>query len=152
MAGAYPEKNGHQQAQDRQLSVHEERMTQLDSKIDRNFHLNEQQHSAIRDILHDIQISIENIRGDIRGSKLVASVVFAIFILAMGGFGWLVNTGASTIEDTATKLNQLDARTSADWANGRKWGEKLDKDIERLDLEIRTLRQRINDSERHHRE
>ena len=130
------------------IERHEENLVALDKKIDRNYDLNEAGHGKIEGILTDIRLSIENVRGDIRGSKMVAAVVWSLFLIFMGALGWVADRAAYTVQETAEQLDALDRRTAVDWANGRKWGEKLDRDIERLDEEVREMRKQKDRNQR----
>ena len=133
-------KNGHDIIQDREIKVLYETINKLEDTFSHNYDRistsfetfrmeNEQAHSAMRSALAS-SASVNNI---LRALALV-------FITSLGG---LLGYGFGEIDDIKSDVRTIDSRTSADWANGRKWGEVLDRDMARLYESVRELDKKV---------
>lgn len=123
-------KNGHDQAQDRDLR-------ELRRAIDAYREENVKQHAVLSDALKDMQ-------GNWKGATMLAKLIWGLTFFFLSTLGGMVGWGAARLNELEHEIAKIDSRTSSDWSQGRKWGEQLDKDILRLEAEIRELRGRIN--------
>jgi len=100
---------------------------------------NHAEHSLIKDVLNDMRLAIALTNERINSTRTVAVVVWALFIVALGGIGWVVNQAADVIQSVDAKLDTVDARQQANTAKGWKWGESLDRGVEDNKENIREL-------------
>ena len=101
---------------------------------------NEKDHGLIKDVLSDLKLSVAMTNERINSTRTVAVVVWALFLVALGGIGWVVNQAADVIKDVAGQVGAMDSRQQADAAKGWQWAESLEDGIEHNHDEILELR------------
>jgi hypothetical protein len=127
-------KNGHDQAQDRELRELREHFRQVRVQNDKD-------HSLIKEVLSDLRLAVATTNERIRGTRTVVVVVWTLFIVALGGIGWVVNQAALVIKEVDKKVDTVDARQQSNTAKGWQWADKLEaqdkslKDTHREDME-----------------
>jgi hypothetical protein len=100
---------------------------------------NQADHSLIKDVLNDLRLAIALTNERINSTRTVAVVVWALFIVALGGIGWVVNQAADVIQGVDAKLDNVHVQQRADAAKGWQWGEKIEAQDEELKKDIREL-------------
>jgi hypothetical protein len=100
---------------------------------------NQEDHSLIKDVLNDLRLAIALTNERINSTRTVAVVVWALFIVALGGIGWVVNQAADVIQGVDEKLDNVHNQQSADAAKGWQWAEKIEAQDEALREDIREL-------------
>jgi predicted PurR-regulated permease PerM len=75
-----------------------------------------------------IAIALTNER--INSTRTVAVVVWALFIVALGGIGWVVNQAADVIQSVDAKLDNVHTQQRADSAKGWQIADGLEKSVE----------------------
>ena len=139
-------KNGHDQSQDRKIDALRDELKKFRDEDFKEFAQQDlQSHDKLGGLIHKIETqftaAIERLDGKINAQRLVALAAWAIFALVAS---WAVSRAGTVFDDLAEKVHLIDSRTQADWANGRKWGEALDKDVERLDKQHHNDMDRVN--------
>jgi hypothetical protein len=79
---------------------------------------NQEDHSLIKDVLNDLRLAIALTNERINSTRTVAVVVWALFIVALGGIGWVVNQAADVIQGVDAKLDLVHNQQRADAAKG----------------------------------
>jgi hypothetical protein len=79
---------------------------------------NQEDHSLIKDVLNDLRLAIALTNERINSTRTVAVVVWALFIVALGGIGWVVNQAADVIQGVDEKLDNVHNQQRADAAKG----------------------------------
>jgi hypothetical protein len=125
-------KNGHDQAQDRDIRELREHFRQVQVQNDKD-------HSVIKDVLGDLQLSMTAANERLNATRTVAVVVWTLFILALGGIGWVVNQAAEVIKGVDQKLDAVDTRQQSDAAKGWQWGRDLEKGVDHNEDDIQEL-------------
>jgi hypothetical protein len=100
---------------------------------------NHEDHSLIKDVLNDLRLAIALTNERINSTRTVAVVVWALFIVALGGIGWVVNQAADVIQGVDAKLDSVHVQQRADAAKGWQWGAKIEAQDEELKKDVREL-------------
>ena len=127
------QKNGHDQTQDRDIR-----------ELKDQFHsvrvANDKDHGLIKDVLSDLKLSVAMTNERINSNRTVAIVVWALFLVVLGGVGWVVNQAASVLSDVAKQVGTIDSRQQSDAAKGWEMGESFEQGIKHNHEDIRELR------------
>jgi hypothetical protein len=100
---------------------------------------NHEDHSLIKDVLNDLRLAIALTNERINSTRTVAVVVWALFIVALGGIGWVVNQAADVIQGVDAKLDLVHNQQGADAAKGWQIAESLENGVENNKEDIRDL-------------
>ena len=73
-------------------------MAALRDRVHQGAVQNHEDHSLIKDVLNDLRLAIALTNERINSTRTVAVVVWALFIVALGGIGWVVNQAADVIQ------------------------------------------------------
>jgi uncharacterized coiled-coil DUF342 family protein len=100
---------------------------------------NASEHTLIKDVLNDLRLSIAMTNERINSTRTVAVVVWSLFIVALGGIGWVVNQAADVIQGVDQKLDHVSEQQHADAAKGWQIAERLEGGMKTNKEDIDTL-------------
>lgn len=87
---------------------------------------------------------VGELQGDLKAFALVGKVIWGVLFIFLTVLGTLLGYGYNEISHIERKLQEVDSRTQADWANGKRWSQSLDKDVQHLEDAIQELRRHHN--------
>jgi hypothetical protein len=100
---------------------------------------NTEDHSLIKDVLNDLRLAIAMTNERMNSTRTVAVVVWTLFLMGMGGIGWVVNQAADVIQGVDAKLDTVHAQQGADAAKGWQIADGLTEAVKDNKENIREL-------------
>jgi hypothetical protein len=93
------QKNGHDQTQDRDIRELREQFRAVRVANDKD-------HGLIKEVLSDLKLSVAITNERWRGTKTIVVIVWALFLVALGGIGWVVNQTADVVKEVTEHIHE----------------------------------------------